>query len=344
MSEKTLHSISVVIPVYQGASTLPALFAELEQLTGVNTSPHSNTWTIDEVICVYDHGHDNSPEVLRELSLRYPWLKVVWLSRNFGQHAATLAGITQSTGQWVVTIDEDGQQNPFDIGILLDQAINETATLVYAKPLNEPPHGFVRNIASRGAKKVVDFLLNTKDSVNYNSFRLILGEIARAAAKTAGNGVYMDVALGWISTVSVAGVNLRDEGDHKSGYTFRSLFAHFKRMVVSSGTQSLRIVSFFGWFTAILGFVMAIVVFVNKMVHPATAIGWSSTIITILVTSGLILISLGVIAEYLGASVSMAMGRPLFVILSHPNDYLRENRPAIIGGTKEDVSPHTTIE
>lgn len=312
------HTVSVVIPVYQGEKTLPMLMDELDALTGVNTSPEGNEWSVQEVICVYDHGRDDSPRVLHELSGKYSWLKVVWLSRNFGQHPATLAGISASGGNWVATIDEDGQQDPQDIGLMLDTAINERSTLVYASPLNKPPHGFFRNISSKTAKKIVNILLDSKDSVKYNSFRLILGEVARSAAAYAGSGVYMDVALGWVAKTTTAGVMLRDEGDRVSGYSFKALLSHFWRMVVSSGTRSLRMVSLLGAITALIGITMAIVVFVDKLVTPSTPIGWASTIITILVTSGLIMLSLGVIAEYLGVAVSMAMGKPLYLVTSDP--------------------------
>ncbi|WP_200829140.1 glycosyltransferase [Arcanobacterium ihumii] len=315
------HSISVVIPVYQGAQTLPHLVSELEALTGVNTSANGNTWQICEVICVYDHGHDQSPQVLRKLAESRSWLKLVWLSRNYGQHPATLAGISASGSDWVVTIDEDGQQDPRDIGTLLDSALAEQATLVYARPLNDPPHGLMRNLTSRSAKKIVNVMMGSKNSTSYNSFRLILGEVARSASAYAGSGVYLDVALGWVSKVTTAGVHLRDEGsERQSGYSYRKLIAHFWRMVMSSGTGFLRIVSILGAFTAFVGILLAIVVFINKFVNPSVQIGWSSTIIVILSTSGLIMLSLGVIAEYVGVAVNMAMGRPLYLVTSDPDN------------------------
>lgn len=313
-----VHDVSVVIPVYQGAKTLPRLFEELEVLTEHCRSPEGRTWRIAEAICVYDHGHDDSPDVLRALAKKYDWLRIIWLSRNFGQHPATMAGISATGSSWVATIDEDGQQDPRDIGTLLDAAVNNQATLVYAKPLNPPPHGFVRNLCSRAAKRLLDIFLGSHDSARYNSFRLILGEVARSASAYAGNGVYMDVALGWVAEVTTVGVSVREEGERTSGYSYRKLFAHFWRMVLSSGTRSLRIVSLLGLSTAIAGIAMAIFVLIHKIITPSVQIGWSSIIIAILVMGGLTLLSLGVIAEYLGVAVSMAMGHPLYLSTSDP--------------------------
>ena len=292
--------------------------AELETLRETSITAQGNQWYLHEVICVYDHGKDDSPRVLRELSAEFDWLKVIWLSRNYGQHPATLAGISASGGDWIVTIDEDGQQDPRDISKMLDTAISEQATLVYAKPLNPPPHGFLRNIASRMAKKTVSALVNSSEFTQYNSFRLILGEVARSASAYAGSGVYLDVALGWVSKTTTCGVHLREEMDRVSGYSFKSLIAHFGRLLMSSGTRSLRMVSLLGLLTAFFGVMMAIAVFINKFINPDVQVGWSSIIITVLLTSGAVLTTLGVIAEYLGVAVGMAMGRPLYLVTTDP--------------------------
>lgn len=127
----------------------------------------------------------------------------MWLSRNFGQHAATLAGIAASGGEWVVTLDEDGQHDPEALGSLLDTAMDQQADVVYAKPTNEPPHGPVRNLASRGAKAVVERLTKGAQASDFNNYRLILGEVARSVAAYAGPGIYLDVAISWVARRAV---------------------------------------------------------------------------------------------------------------------------------------------
>ena len=321
MSSEVIHKVSVVIPVYQGEKTLPSLLAEIDALTGANLSPDKNIWSIAEVVLVYDNGPDKSDIIIRQLAETYQYIKPVWLSRNFGQHPATLAGIASTGSEWIVTIDEDGQQNPVDIGSLLDSAITNQAPLVYAKPTNEAPHGFLRNSASKLSKLLVKTLLGSSNSVHYNSFRLILGEVGRSASAYAGNGVYLDVALGWVaSPIATAPVELREEGDRRSGYTGRKLLSHFWRMVVSSGTRSLRFISLLGVIVALLGVLMAIFLVINKLTSPEVQVGWTSTVTIMLFTSGLTMFSLGVIAEYLGVAVNMAMGRPLYLVTSDPHD------------------------
>ncbi len=142
-------SVSVVIPVYNGAATLPDLVAELRGLRSIQRTPNGREYRVDEVLLVWDRGADGSDRVIRELSRSDSWVRPIWLSRNFGQHAATVAGMTSSGGDWIVTMDEDGQHDPAYIGQMLDVAYAERAQLVYASPTTPPPHGFLRNTASR---------------------------------------------------------------------------------------------------------------------------------------------------------------------------------------------------
>jgi undecaprenyl-phosphate 4-deoxy-4-formamido-L-arabinose transferase len=275
---------------------------------------------VAEILLVFDHGPDASAKVIRQLAAKHDVVRGVWLSRNFGQHPATLAGMASAGGDWVVTMDEDGQHDPAAIEDLLDTAMERQSTLVYAFPSNKAPHGFIRNAASKGAKKVVAALLSNNDASNYQSFRLVTGEVARSVAAYAGNAVYLDVALGWIaSNIATCPVALREEGDRGSGYRFRSLLSHFWRMVISSGTRGLRLVSLIGAIFALMGVGLAVyLLFAYLTGSGREQQGWTSTMIVILISTGAILFSLGVIAEYVGVNVNMAMGKPAYLIVSDP--------------------------
>ncbi|MEO7448552.1 MAG: glycosyltransferase, partial [Humibacillus sp.] len=87
------HRISVVTPVYQGESTLPALAQEMADLATPQTSVDGHVWVISEWLLVFDNGPDGSADVMARLSQEYSFVRPIWLSRNFGQHAATLAGM-----------------------------------------------------------------------------------------------------------------------------------------------------------------------------------------------------------------------------------------------------------
>jgi len=149
----------------------------------------------------------------------------------------------------------------------------------------------------------------------------MLGEIARGVGAYAGAGVYLDVALGWIAgSVATCPVELREEGRRESGYTLRTLASHFWRMVLTSGTRLLRLVSVLGVAFGLLGVLFAIVLGVIRLTGSVPVAGWTSVMVAVLVGTGAVLFSLGIVAEYLGVAVNMAMGKPLYLITSDPVD------------------------
>jgi undecaprenyl-phosphate 4-deoxy-4-formamido-L-arabinose transferase len=316
---RTTHLVSVVVPVYQGERTLPSVVEELAASVTDRLTPAGRPYRVTEVVLVHDCGPDRSDTVIRKLAAEHAWVRPMWLSRNFGQHAATLAGIAASGGEWVVTMDEDGQHDPEAIGAMLDTAMAEQADVVYARPTNEPPHGAARNVASRGAKWFVERLAKGAPAAEFNSYRLVLGEVARSVAAYAGPGIYLDVAIAWVARrVTTAPVEMRSEGDRPSGYDLRRLLSHFWRLVLSSGTRPLRWVSALGAGAVLLAPVVAVALIVGRALGSWEAPGWTSTMILLMVATGVILFSLGVIAEYVGMAVNMAMGKPLYLPVRDP--------------------------
>lgn len=320
MTPAYTHQITVVVPVYQGEKTLRSVIEEIRPLTQMARTPAGHSMRVAEVILAYDHGPDGSDQVIRELAAEEAWIKPVWLSRNFGQHAATLAGIASSGGDWVVTLDEDGQHDPTQIATLLDAALREGADVVYAEPVNKPPHGFVRNTASKASKRMLETVFGGGKASHFNSFRLILGEIGRSVAAYAGTGVYLDVALGWVAAhIVTSPIMLREEGDRRSGYSYRRLMAHFWRMILTSGTRGLRLVTGLGVLFFVGGIVFAIYLVVMRFTSGDIPEGWTSQMVLTAVGTGLVLVSLGIVAEYLGVAVNMAMGRPAYLIVRDPD-------------------------
>ena len=314
------HVLSVVIPVYGGGDHLGDVGNELEPYTHLGTTSGGRPFRVGEVILVHDGGADGSPRVMRELAAKYPFVRTLWMSRNFGQHAATLAGIASTGGDWVVTMDEDGQHDPRFLPDMLDVALAERAKVVYARPVNPPHHSAFRNVTSRYAKRVVNLFSGVADAALFQSYRLILGEVARSIAAYAGSGVYLDVALGWVvGRASTAPVELRSEGEDRiSSYSLKRLLGHFLRMVLTGGTRGLRIVSLLGVVFAGLGLVLAAYLVVQQLVSPTDVQGWTSMVVVVLITSGAILFSLGVIAEYIGVTVNAALGKPLYLLTQDP--------------------------
>jgi glycosyltransferase involved in cell wall biosynthesis len=314
------HTISIVVPVYRGEHTLDALIEELRPLTKVFSSPAGHSMRVAEILLVHDCGPDHSDAVMRRLAAALPFIRPIWLSRNFGQHAATIAGMSSTGSEWIVTMDEDGQFDPGDLGRMLDVALENNAPLVYAIPTNSPPHGFLRNLGTRATKIIATRLLTDGSLVRFSSFRLMVGEIGRGVTAYVGPGVFLDVALSWaFGRVAYCPVLFRQSSDHRSGYSYRKLVSHFWRLVISSGPRPLRLVSFVGILAALFGVAVAVLVLVEKLIGNIKVPGWTSLVVIALPLGGMTLLAIGVVAEYVGAAVRMAMGKPLYLMTSDPS-------------------------
>lgn len=324
MDKQHLHRVSLVVPVYRGAATLPTLVKEVAPLTVPQRSPSGNSFVICEMLLVHDCGPDRSDQAIEQLSTQFSFVQPVWLSRNYGQHAATLAGMASATGDWVVTIDEDGQQDPADIGTMLDCALAQSLQLVYAQPTNPPPHGWLRNFFSRTAKTISTKLLGNSAIGRFNSFRLVDGEIARTLAAYCGNGVYLDVGLFWVTgRIDHCPVRLRNELDRPSGYSYFRLFGHFWNLILTTGTRPLRLITIMGFLSMVVAVVISAWALYGKLYGSVPVQGWASILILVAFFSGSILTALGVIAEYLAVTMGIVMGKPLYVVSTKPT------RPAV---------------
>ena len=314
------HTIGIVVPVYRGETTLPLLLEELDRLTAPGLTPAGHRFRVSEVVLVHDAGPDRSDLTIRALAERYPYVRPVWLARNFGQHAATLAGMASTSADWIVTMDEDGQHDPGAIGSMLDAALASDAPLVYAQPTNAEPHGVFRRLSSDLAHSIAR-VLGAGGLQHFHSFRLVLGEVGRGLAAYCGESVYLDVAFTWVvNRTAVCPVRMRDERGRPSGYSPRRLASHFWRLVLTSGTRPLRVVALFGALLSLGAVVMLAWVLWANFTGTVPVQGWTSTMVVLLLTAGAILFSLGVVAEYLGIAARSAMGKPLYLVINDPAD------------------------
>ena len=309
------YLISVIIPVYRGELSLNGLVEEISEFFLPVITDGGHQMMVSEIFLVHDCGPDRSDVVINRLAETYPQVKPLWLTRNFGQHPATLAGMSSATGDWIVTMDEDGQHDPQDIARLLDYALDQDLQLVYAKPLNQPPHGFVRNYASRMAKRIGRVMMGNDIVESFNSFRLVRGDIGRSLAAYCGDGVFLDIGLLWVAgRIGCCRVTSRSEVGRPSGYSASKLLQHFWRMMLTAGNRPLRLITLMGFFSLAIAFILGIYAIYVKMSGTVQVQGWTSLVIIVSFFSGCILMSLGMIAEYLAVSMGIAMGRPLYVI------------------------------
>ncbi len=231
------QQLAIVVPVYRGESFLAQLVEEIGKLRATLQQAESPI-ALERAIFVDDAAVDGSARLLEGLAPARPWIEVVHLERNAGQHAATAAGFARCPADWIATLDEDLQHRPQSLLELLAAAASASADLAYAAPLGSVHRTFYRDFSSRLAKRWICRLSGNPNVRHFNSFRLVRGTVARAAARAFTGDVYLDVALSWFTervvAVPVALVDRRDLAGQASGYDFLALARHAQRMITSS--------------------------------------------------------------------------------------------------------------
>ncbi len=318
-------SISVVVPVYSGEKYLLALFNEISALRD-DFAARDAVLRLQELVFVDDSAVDGSAAILDALARDHAWVKVIHLARNFGQHAATIAGIISTTGEWVVTMDEDLQHPPSAIPTLLRKAAEERRDIVYASASGGVHNSLMRDLSSRFYKRMMEWLTGNPHLRQVNSFRLIRGSLGRAAANVCPHDIYFDVMLSWFTNRFASVVmDLRDDrymSTGSSGYNLRSLISHARRMLASSQVKMLRLGAAFGMMILLMSILAAVVLFAIAIFAPEriTIQGWASQVLLTTFFGGLCVFMIGIVLEYISIMLVRSHGKPLFFAIDRSSD------------------------
>lgn len=296
--------ISFVVPVYNGARMVEALCARL--------APVGRAFGIYEIVLVDDGSRDNSCQVIRQLQKSVTEICFVQLSRNFGQHNATLAGLAQARGAIMVTLDQDLQHPPEEIPCLVEK-LNEGFDVVYGLP-KKRPHSLFRNLSSEFSKWIARQILSTSLRGNFSSFRAIRAWVVSEVVQYNTSYIYLDGFISW-TTANVGGVIVQNpKSEFESQYTFSKLIKHGFNLLVNFSIRPLQLASVAGFISALVGLVLAAVVVINKLMYGAPVQGWTSLVVLVLVIGGVQIAFLGLIGEYIGRILMNTNRAPNYVI------------------------------
>lgn len=309
----TKKMISVVIPCYRSEKSIREVVERVKK-----TIEKDNRYEY-EIICVNDYSPDNTLEVLRDIAKQDKKVKVVSLSRNFGQHGALMAGFHYIKGDIVLCLDDDGETPPEQMFLLIDKLENEDYDLVSAR-YKEDARGIVRALGSKVSMAMSHFLVGRPKEVDLNSYYVFKSYIIKEVIKY--NNPYPFVhGLILRVTRNMANVDIEREAriTGSSGYSFRKLLGLWMSGFTAFSEKPLRIATYLGVISSVVGFVSAIVVLVKKLMNPDMPVGYASTLIVMLVLFGIVMLLLGLLGEYIGRMYISINNAPQFVVKEEIN-------------------------
>lgn len=335
-----MTTVSVVVPVYSGEDYLDDLVVQLGVVRDRWHREYPDV-RMTEVILVDDAAIDGSPSIVTRLAREHDWVEGITLSRNFGQHPATICGILHAAGDWIVTMDEDLQHRPEQIEPMLLRAVTEHADIVYMSPQGAVHGSWRRDASSRLYKRILAWVARNPVIRGFSSFRLCRGNVARASASVAGHETYLDVALTWFTdrfafqTAEMVDERYQESGI--SGYSLGRLLSHARRLVVSSHTRLMRLAAYLGVLAVLVAGFFGTRAFVTQLAgRPEVSVpGWPSLFVSILFFGGLTAFLLVVILEYLINVALHTQGKPTFFVVDRSAD----DEVAAQLGAGDGVSP-----
>lgn len=300
-------ALSIVVPVYNGASTVGTLVEALRALDiggGL------------EIVLVVDGSPDNSLEVCKTLASQGgAAVTVVSLSRNFGEHNAVMAGLGRARGAYAITMDDDLQNPPGEVKRLFEHARDGSYDAVYTY-YEHKQHEAWRNLGSRFTNWCADRLIDKPPGLYLSSFRCISAFVReRIVASYDGPYPYVD-GLVFQVTQNVGRLQVahlpRAEG--QSNYTLRRLLRLWLSMFLNFSVMPLRLATLFGLGFGALGALAALIVIVEAISDSRPPQGWASLMVAVLVLAGVQLVLVGLIGEYLGRMFLAVNRKPQYLI------------------------------
>lgn len=302
-----MSKISFVIPCYRSEHTIEAVVAEImDTMKGLAAYDY-------DIFLVNDCSPDNTFSVIRRICEKYNNIKGISLAKNFGQHAALMAGLRKSDGDIVVCLDDDGQTPANEVGKLID-AIEQGRDVVYAS-YNSKKHSAFRNFGSHINDIMTRIMLGKPKELQLTSYFAAKRFVVDSMLQYEHSYPYViGLVLRATKNISNVPVNHRKREVGSSGYTMRKLLSLWFNGFTAFSILPLRIATATGVFFAVAGFLYGIYTVIKKLVNPAVPMGFSSLMAAVVFFGGMLMIMLGLIGEYIGRIYICINRSPQYVI------------------------------
>lgn len=283
--------ISIVIPVYNSEKTIKSL---VDGLVGILPQPL-------EIVLVNDGSKDTSDQVCRAAQDEYPAvISYVELSKNYGEHCAVMAGLNQSTGDYVVIMDDDFQNPPEEVLKLVSAAQENSHDVVYSC-YKKKKHNYFRNLASKLNSSMATVLLKKPKGLYLSSFKCINRFLVDEIIKYDGPYPYVDGLIFRITDrYGVVEVEHDERQSGESGYTVVKLVRLWMNMFVNFSLLPLRVTTILGCLTSAFALTYMVWVAICNIFMTDLPAGWSTTVVLITLFAGAQLVMIGFLGEYVG--------------------------------------------
>ena len=291
---------SFVIPTFNNSRDLPSICDDIALV--FQDFPH-------EIILVDDGSTDNTWETIHSLSQNVQTITALRLSMNFGQHPATLCGIQFSKGQHVITLDDDKEIHPSEAMKMIEQQKISGAAVVYGT------FPSLDSFLIRSLKTVYRIVsrLNGKNRGQGSSFRLIDGELARKIVSSNHQFSFIDELILWYTnSIEFVPIKRSENQSTISRYKLPGLILTTINIMLFSSAIPLRLVTFFGFLLALINFIFGGIILFKKYVGKIEVDGYTSLIVSVLFSTGMIITCIGIIAMYLRHLLLKTNQKPLF--------------------------------
>lgn len=299
--------ISFVIPCYRSEQTIAMVVQEIS-----STVCHLGI-SCYEIILVNDCSPDCTYDKIKALSGSDTHIKGISLARNFGQHAALMAGFHYCSGELIVCLDDDGQTPACELERLLKE-IKNGYDVVYASYYQKKESIF-RRLGSAVNSKMAELMLEKPKDLEVNSYFVMRRFVMEEMLKYEHCYPYV-VGLVLRSTKNVTNVTVthRNRTQGTSGYTLHKLLSLWLNGFTSFSVKPLRVATYAGCLCALLGFCYLVYILFNYFISHGAPLGWSSTTAILLILGGFILLVLGMVGEYVGRIYMCINATPQYVI------------------------------
>jgi len=299
--------LSVIVPVFNEEAVLPSFFARLRPALDACTADY-------EILFINDGSSDGTLSLLKTYAAQDKRVKIISLSRNFGKEAALTAGLTAARGEAVLLLDAD-LQDPPEIIPQLWEKFQQGFDNVYGVRQDRACDSFVKRVTAQSFYKLYNRLADTPIPYNAGDFRLLSRRAVQAVLSLPERERFMKGLFAWVGYKSAAVPFVREKraaGHTKWGYV--KLWNFALNGLTASTTLPLKLWTYFGVFISLASFVFALWTAYKKIVFGNPVSGWTSLMVAILFFSGVQLITLGVIGEYLSRIFNEVKQRPAYFI------------------------------